>query len=58
MVTEVDSGSDSMIFTLSAACYLLCSVNRSLKALPPTFCSQKQHRKYKKIDQTPDNTAY
>ena len=42
MVTEVDSGSHFMIFTLSAAIFYILRA-----ALPLILCSQKQRRKCK-----------
>ena len=44
MVTEVDAGSHSIIFTLSAPMYLLHSVSSSLKNLIPDslFSEAKQ----------------
>ena len=46
MVTEVDSGSHSIIFTLSAS--IFCTLRAAQqKTLPSALCSQKQSRKYK-----------
>ena len=46
MVTEVDSGSHSIVFTLSADIFCVLRAAHQ-KCLPSTLCSQKQSRRYK-----------
>ena len=46
MITEVHPGSQSIIFTLSAAIFCILRAAQ-VKNLPPALCSQKKSTKYK-----------